>query len=212
MSNLKYDRLSEFEVRQKMIKIKAGNICNLTDARYFAAIGATWMGFSFKEKSQEKLTIEDAKAIKDWISGPEIIIELDKFDGDLIFELTNTLGANLIQLPISEIDKVPTEYNCVFEIEEENVRNSEIEMIKKTNVFNLIINVKGAIEFLKTIEKFPNAIYNFDMKGSEVQVLLEKYPVKNLELKGSLEEAVGIKSYDDLNELIDWLEEKEMLV
>ncbi len=62
-------------------KVIASDITNLTDARYFAARGVDYLMFYMKD-----IDIEDIIAIKEWVSGPKIILYFDKNDTSLIDE------------------------------------------------------------------------------------------------------------------------------
>jgi len=47
------------------IKVKASQITNLTDARYFAAWEVEWLGFNFDEGSAHYIPPVEMKAIKE---------------------------------------------------------------------------------------------------------------------------------------------------
>ena len=55
------------------LKIKANDITNLTDARYFAAKEATWLTFNFVEKTPTYIEPMTARAIFEWVEGVEIV-------------------------------------------------------------------------------------------------------------------------------------------
>jgi hypothetical protein len=54
-------------------KIIAGNILNLTDARYFAAQEVDFLLFDLDE-----VDIQTIVNIKEWVSGPEVLLSLGK--------------------------------------------------------------------------------------------------------------------------------------
>jgi phosphoribosylanthranilate isomerase len=47
--------------------IKASRVTNLTDARYFAARGASYIGFNLEEGTEDYLDPIYMKAIKEWL-------------------------------------------------------------------------------------------------------------------------------------------------
>ena len=57
------------------IFIKASEISNLTDARYFSAQGVEWLGFNLDENNPEAVSHPQFLAIREWISGPNIVGE-----------------------------------------------------------------------------------------------------------------------------------------
>jgi len=57
------------------VKIFANNISHLTDARYFAAWGASWMCYNVNS-----LSLTEISAIKEWVEGPKHIINVIGID------------------------------------------------------------------------------------------------------------------------------------
>lgn len=55
------------------VQVIASNITNLTDARYFAAYGVHFLLFDLSE-----ISVAAIKEIVDWVSGPRILILLNK--------------------------------------------------------------------------------------------------------------------------------------
>ena len=56
------------------MKIIANRVTNLTDARYFAAMGVDWIGFDMGTDSQ--LSIEHVIAFSDWVEGPQFYLDV----------------------------------------------------------------------------------------------------------------------------------------
>lgn len=188
----------------KKLKIKAGNISNLTDARYFAAYGVEWMGFNFKKNDTQALQLEDAKTIKNWIVGPTIVAEFDKFNPDYIFEITNQLQTNWIQLPINEyINDHPKDYNVIYRCDFANIKSiSE----GSNNMFLSEVHNHNEVEAILKLNS--NYIFKIVAKFEIQRKIIEKTNLTAIEIEGSEEEKVGLKSFDAINTLFDWLEEK----
>lgn len=181
--------------------IKASRISNLTDARYFAAANVKYIGFDFRNETKNKLSIEEAKEIKDWLAGPEYILEFSEFDADKIFEYCSKMETKNIQLPSSEnIDNL-TEYNIFIE----SIDNKDLI---KTNQ-NVSIRIESKETFENFFKTFPNAFYNLDFNFEEQKEIIKKFGLKNIEIIGKEEIEVGVKSFDEVNEFFDWLEEIE---
>ena len=79
------------------IKVKAGSITNLTDARYFAAREVEWLGFPIG--SGEGL-IEPAKvkAIAEWVDGVKIVGEFSFSTPAEIISLGQQIGLDAVQV------------------------------------------------------------------------------------------------------------------
>jgi hypothetical protein len=56
-------------------KLKAGGITNLTDARYFNALEADWLGFNLDVLAENSIGLQEAQAIKSWLFAPNIVLE-----------------------------------------------------------------------------------------------------------------------------------------
>lgn len=194
---------------QTKLKIKAGNISHLTDARYFAAYGIEWMGFNFKSNDPNKIDIETAKTITSWIEGPKIIAEFDVLDLDYIFQICHQLQINFIQLPVEyfttelndyevlwkggvlQIDKLETApAHLLIEniVDTEHLQNN---LPKNKNSQNTIISLNENLALSKSILQIPN--------------------LNAIEISGSSEQEVGLKAYDAINDLFDFLEETERI-
>ena len=94
-------------------KIKAGNITNLSDARYFSTF-TEWIGFCLDEAAPHHLDKVTAKEIMDWVTGPEKVGEfgnqpvevINEWSQALMLETIQTatdLDASRLQPPVSRI-------------------------------------------------------------------------------------------------------------
>jgi len=186
------------------LNIKAGRINNLTDARFFAAANVKYIGFDFRTENKNQLTIEDALEIKNWLSGPEYILEFSECNYDKIFEYCSKLNTNLIQIPYSASYQNLNDYKLFLAVE--NDLNAEQTHNNFVENYVITINSKESLE--KFYSHFPNAIYHLNLSLNEQIDIFKKYPKINLELIGKEEEEIGIKSYDEINDLLDWMDDQ----
>ena len=56
-------------------------ITNLSDARYFSAYNVDWMAFP---SSAEADNFSEIKEMMTWVEGPQLAIEVDKWDDALV--------------------------------------------------------------------------------------------------------------------------------
>lgn len=82
-----------------LIKIKAGNIHNLSDARYFSTF-AEWIGFNVDVSSPHGLTVKTAKELIGWLAGPKIVGEFGEQPIEVINEIAQALLLETIQTDI----------------------------------------------------------------------------------------------------------------
>ena len=85
------------------IKIKAGAISHLTDARYFAARDVSWLGFSLNATDPQAMTNRQVAAIREWVDGPGICGEFDLAPAEDIL----TVAAALALTSITSLTAMP---------------------------------------------------------------------------------------------------------
>jgi hypothetical protein len=74
----------------------ATGIRTLHDARYFAAMGASWIGFDLSVMS-----IDEFNAISEWVVGPLTFVELQSAEAHELHELTQKTGIKGVSVPLS---------------------------------------------------------------------------------------------------------------
>ena len=172
-------------------KIIVQNVTNLTDARYFAAWGVEYLSYNLKSDSPYVLPLEQIIEIKNWVEGPKTLIEsasveyLEGIDGHILDEAFSSL---------------PINKEAFFRTTLENFSNG-------LPGGNYIIKVNG--ENIKTISALtPDQLlgHNLYLDITELDFdLLDQLPDHGLIIQGGEEEKVGVKSFDELDKLYDWL-------
>ena len=205
------------------IPIKAGQITNLTDARYFAARGVKWLSFYLKDTHQFTKQLQEVKAIKEWIEGPILLVELDLNTRDTL-EVMNYLELDAIQLTkhahleqVEELKDFILFKEVVFSSENtiQNLFANEKPFANYVNyfVFNFKkaglcwedMNAKQKAELKAVCENFP-VILHIDIDPENLNELLNEIEIEALELIGGEEEKVGVKSFEELDEILEALE------
>jgi len=191
---------------QNKLKIKAGNISHLTDARYFAAYGMEWMGFNFKTNDVNKIDIETAKTIIDWIEGPQIIAEFDQLNLDYIFQTCHQLQINNIQLPIEHFTTELNDYEVFWKGKASHL--NKMEAFHK----NVLVENFSDVEIVKGIlQKNENTIISLNENLELSKSIIQLPNLKAIEICGSSEDATGLKAFDAINNLFEWLEDEGRL-
>jgi hypothetical protein len=90
-----------FAVMALQYKTKAGRLTNLTDARYFNALGVDWLGFNMDVLDEHSVSLKDLQEIRQWLFEPKIVVEagLHQDKTELIY-LTNEIFAEAVEVPI----------------------------------------------------------------------------------------------------------------
>ena len=202
---------------------KAVGITNLTDARYFAAQGVTWMHFDFRETSPQFIPLIQANAIMDWVGGVKFIGQWDTNDVEELNRFLHNTKLKAVQIeedfPIDAIAYIDTETIFrKFFIDERTTLHNLQQLIEKSafeskivseivaphhtfeNIF--LFNKKIIFEdFINLTGQFPVSLdINFSIKDLPQIAPLN---LNTLCLHGGDEEQIGIKSYDELDEIFE---------
>ncbi len=85
--------------------LKIGPLINLQDARYSAAAGFDMVSFSLERGSDRKLSVSLIWNMVQWLSGPEIALEMNLASLEELTEANNTFSYHWITLPAEEWDE-----------------------------------------------------------------------------------------------------------
>ncbi|MFN8296593.1 MAG: hypothetical protein U0T69_10380 [Chitinophagales bacterium] len=88
------------------MKLKVASITNLTDARFFSAIGAHYLGFCFDALNEKNISIPKAKEIVQWLHDPVIVGEFGSHQSKEEIEfIAKEMKLDEIQIPFSHGQK-----------------------------------------------------------------------------------------------------------
>ncbi len=208
-------------------KVKASSITNLTDARYFAAMGVDWLGFNLNSKDEAAVAPELIGQIEEWVEGVQIVAEYGDDEWGNAKAGVEKVIPNIVQMGgkagVNEILEMPPAVPVIKEIIIENNMSeetvlSEIEELTG-HVMAFALNftkhkiswqdiLKGqpfTIDFLKELtDKFP-IILEIDFDAKTLKNCLDNLSPEGITFKGGEEEKVGFKSFDELDDLFDVL-------
>ena len=209
-------------------KIKASNISNLTDARYYAAWYVDWLGFDLRS-TENTLSLAEVKAIKEWIEGPVIVGEIELLDFDKAKEIINFLELEAIQVgmytPIAQLQSLQ-DYTIIKEVViESDMKASDLEAHLReyfdvVSYFLLDFEKNGinwqqikegtllSVDLLKAICQRQEVLLSINCKLTEIENILDSVQPYGLNVRGGIEEKVGFKSFDEVDEIFEILEEK----
>lgn len=208
-------------------KVKAGAITNLTDARYFAAREVEWLGFNFEQGSDHYIEPVAMKAIKEWVDGVKIVGEFGTHRIEDIQKAIEILELDFIQVGMftGKEDLKKLQGSTIIReivVEKSSTENDIVDCIKdllsEVDIFLLDFAKNGidwndlkngqhvAIPFLKKLCGQCKILIAIDLSAENVVELLEVLKPYGLHLKGGEEEQVGLKSFDELDDVLDVLE------
>jgi len=210
--------------------IFAGGITNLTDARYFAARGAQFLSFNLENGATLGISSEKTAAIKEWVEGPSFIGSFQITPLEDIRFLVERLNLHMVQIgpfvPLQELKDNPIGVPLIREVIIEDINelsalSNELETLSGNFDFILINFEKNGIGWsnikensavftlLKSWNAETKLVLAIAHNPSETQEILDELNPYGLYLQGGEEEKVGFKSFDDLDEILDVVEEDE---
>jgi phosphoribosylanthranilate isomerase len=187
--------------------VKAGNITNLSDARYFAGMGVEIIGFPVGKTSVNVLEPSKIKEIAGWISGVKIALEIQDSDLDeqWVQELLKELLPDYIQLTQENVEKFR--------------KLSSIPLLIVTDQLSLAMGQNDYLVYTgKLLGNELLAHYCIDnpviLSGEEIEAsgimnVLNTIKPYGIELKGSSEISPGLKDFEELSEILELLEVDE---
>lgn len=205
--------------------VKAASVTNLTDARYFAAYGVNYLGFNLEQGTENAISPTMVAAFRDWIEGPILVGEFGAMSTQELVSLAEQLDLQAIQVgvfaPLEEL-KAATKLPIIQELVlSEDLAIDELVSIMQNNaenveafVLNTSVNnfsweqIKSdalLLKFLKdSCTNYPIYI-DLVALADDVEELLENLKPRGLQVRGGEEEAVGIKSFEELDDWFDVL-------
>lgn len=209
--------------------VKASSISNLTDARYFAAWHVDWLGFDLTADGLAILSLPEVKEIKDWIEGPKIVGELAVLEVEQSQQIIDFLSLKYVQVGMH----TPVEYlnslNVDSIIKEVIIEPSTTFEDLKTHlatyfdyVDSFLINFdKNKLEWsaveseatitvaqLQEVCQQYEIFLSIDFTPTNIKNILSTIEPSGISVKGGMEEKVGLKSYEELDDLFELIEEE----
>jgi phosphoribosylanthranilate isomerase len=199
-------------------------ITSLTDARYFAAKEVNFLGFHLEESASEYLDPTYMKAIHEWVEGPvltgwyfhtplEVVAEAIVFFGlgAVVLDaalLTNdpivldSLEWHLLAAPDSGVLAHLDAFTCQPKSVILNLRNQELSSLNAENA--------GAGKVREICRRRPTILFCADLRADTLHTYEQLFPeAAGFCLSGAAEEKVGVKAFDDLEDLFDLIEERK---
>ncbi len=206
--------------------VKASQITNLTDARYFAALEVEWLGFHFDQGHDTYISPQNVIAIKEWVEGPKIIGEFGMQDNETIKAAIENIGLDAVQLghfiPINQAMLLPEipiikEFRLEDRLDVDAVSEHlfmfsdyvETFLLKGDLQWKKLRGNSFSVEFLKDICKKYQVILAFNFNAADIQEVLDIVQPYGISITGGEEEAVGVKSFDELDELFEVIQHEE---
>lgn len=209
-----------------LLKIKAAQIHNLSDARYFATF-AEWLGIDFNPASEKSVDLSTAQELIGWVSGPKIVGEFGE-QNDLT-QINNICQA--LQISTIEIaETVYIDYTQLSPVVDTIIRRIRLNpQLMNTNILESLLSslaphtkyfllelpftwqqlqMQSAFTpaFFKELCQHYAIILQMPFTVASVSEIATGIQPYAFNFVGSSEEAVGIKSFEAINDMIEQLE------
>ena len=198
-------------------KLKVGSVNSLTDGRYFAAMGAEWIGFCFDNQADRFIDQVEAKEIMNWLSGPRFVGEFQTDDVKSINQITKDLGIGIVQsnqpLDLSQLGNHIENLIQLIGVTKENVDELFDLMNEQKNWTSQFVldftNYDSEIDtnrLAQLCEEFP-VFLKMNFAPKTILDFLAKTQPFGIEIVGGEELSTGLQSFDEIDVLLEELEE-----
>lgn len=195
--------------------IKLGNITNLSDARFAAAAGATYIGFCFDPSNANYIAPIKAKEIIDWVTGSSVVAEFGDQSFDEIHDISELLNVDVIEvnntlLP-DELLSLGKPVIKKINVNQFNKEQLQIEINayeKVADAFHVYAGSSTEIydcDQLVALCESHRVIWGLQLNTNNVLNILSSFGPFGINLVGGSEEKAGMKDFDELNDLFDTL-------
>jgi phosphoribosylanthranilate isomerase len=205
--------------------IKASSVANLADARYFASYGVEIMGFCFDPKSADFINPYKMSEISGWIEGPKFAGEFHNLSVEAMIETIQSQKLQYAQLKLKSITKKHAAIDMVPIILEINISHTT-DFEEAENLLSQIyyaddyvqLDVRELKEEFLFEENFKNHIRHLCSKypvildghftSDNIALMIETFHPAGISLRGNSEIKTGVKSFQELDALMEALQHK----
>lgn len=181
-------------------KVKAGNITNLSDARYCAGMGVDWLGFP--ASGIDPKTFEE---ITQWVSGPQFLIEVTSAPIRV-----EDYGTPLLQVPFSRMEEFKN-HQLLVELPLHQWNEAKPSLIaQRSRIQTLLItnwtnHVDELPALLNEMTHHFQVLLNYEAGQLSLESILG-FPITGINLSGKQELKPGLQDFTELATVLEELE------
>lgn len=181
-------------------KVKAGNITNLSDARYCAGMGVDWLGFP-----ADVVNPVTFKEITDWVTGPDYVLELSETTE---IDSIRDYPVSIVEISLNQlhlIDQVPVvKWMVRLSLSEWNTIKNELLTYRDKIIYLILDSDGNDLNILSGIAPQFNLLLNQSDANSISNLLT--LPIHGLNIVGEDELKPGLKDFEKLSSILEELE------
>ena len=198
--------------------LKASSVTNLTDARYYAAKEVDYLGFNLEEGTEGYLDPVYMKAIREWVTGPFITGEFSRLPVAHVAAAAEFFGLEVVQLSAEHhLDHLADFHGLdillhvqasadmaslerVFHTASPFVSCFILDCSNLDHCEPLLYDNKASWNALLAIRP---TLLQANLSAQSISSLFEQLDFSGLSLVGGEEERVGVKSFDQIEEILE---------
>lgn len=190
-------------------RVKAGKVNNLTDARYFAAMGVDYLGFCCNTGTELYCAPSKIKEITEWVEGPVFVLEFDgwQHEDEIRAILESGLGQALHFGAFSTYNAdfgVPVFKDVILDtMLDVDLNQVDFPVFRSDKPFGSLS--EKSLETMLTMSKAKQVFLDLPFDNSDITTLLDTLPQCGLVIRGGVEEKTGVKSFTDLDDIFEIL-------
>lgn len=192
------------------IPVLVSNVTHLTDARYFSACGVDFISFPIEAHVENAVDVATLTEIAQWLEGPQILASITGIVDvpELINQYQEAVEGYVLGVYSPKQNVQPEGKIIIQEIllDASGFDQNQLQSIVDTNAYIVVktsLSYTEASNFIDKEELNPKTTFiDTNIKTSELDEA--QYGIV---LRGSDEEKVGYKSYDELDEILEKLSE-----
>lgn len=183
------------------MQLKVSSISNLTDARFFSAIGAHYLGFCFDVLNGHNISIAKAKEIISWLHEPVILGEFGLHQSKEEIEfIAKEMELNEIQIPFLHQEKAALNFEKFLVIDElptSNLQQSSDYFVLKCRADALDNTI------LKHFIENNKVFIETDFNKENILPIVETLKPYGIQITCKKEEKAGLSFVDEYAELLE---------
>jgi phosphoribosylanthranilate isomerase len=181
--------------------VKVGSISNLSDARYCAGMGVDFLGFRVIEGQVNAISAKLYQEIRGWVTGPQIVAELYGItDPAQLTGIMEDFRPDYVELGCEEFEKVGHALTLPF-----------VLLVKSHEPLPPMSTTPAYVIVPAAVDNLSRFIPDHDVllvvkNTTELDQALTHTGVSGVCLHGGVELKPGLKTYDELADILEALE------
>jgi phosphoribosylanthranilate isomerase len=194
-------------------------INNLSDARYCAGMGVDIIGFNLDQGQSSQVSPEAVREIAGWLAGVQLAGAFAGAGAEEINELARQCALNLVLLNpsylVDDLSKINLPVILQVEVHKDSYERELVQMLKiyQPHVQYFLVNSTEFhtiddtnLGFLQELARQFPLLLGFGLDKDNVVPVLEQVKPAGIALKGGHEIKPGLKSFDELADILETLE------